>query len=83
MIADIIHGESFDVSISDILEIRRKCNHTIDEQLAKIHEFEPHLNIQGESQFQDSIDDYLAQGRIVKRYKCMIVDHAEGDDETF
>lgn len=83
MIADIIHGENFDVSISDILEIRKKCNRTIDEQLAKIHEFEPHPNIQGESQFQEAIDEYLAQGKIVKRYKCMIVDHVEGEDETF
>ena len=83
MIADIIHGENFDITIDDILDIRRKCNRTIDEQLAKVNDFEPRPNIQGESQFQESIDDYLAQGRIVKRYKGMIVDHAEGEDETF
>lgn len=83
MIADIIHGENFDITFSDVLEFRRKCNHTIDEQLAKVHDFEPRPNIQGESQFQDAIDEYLAQGKIVKRYKCMIVDHAEEEHETF
>lgn len=83
MIADIIHGEIFDITFTDVLEFRRKCNKTIDEQLAKVHDFEPHPNIQGESQFQDAIDEYLAQGKIVKRYPCMIVDHVEGEDETF
>ena len=82
MIADIIHGENFDVSISDILEIRKKCNKTIEEQMAKIHEFEPHSSTQGESQFQQAIDEYLAQGNIVKRYKGMIVAHVEEEDET-
>ena len=83
MITDIIHGEYFDITIDDILDIRRKCNHTIGVQLTKIHDFEPHHDIQGESQCQDAIDEYLAQGKIVKRYKCMIVDHVVGDHETF
>lgn len=77
MIADIIHGENFDIGIDDILEIHQKCNRTIEQQLTKIHEYEPFPNIQGDSQFREAVNRYLAQGKIVKRYKCMIVDRVE------
>lgn len=60
-----------------------KCNTTMETQRTKIYDYEKSSTIQGESQFQQAIDEYLAQGNFVKRYNIMIVSLDDEDQHPF